>query len=77
MNEMLQKVGGAILIADLEWTPKSPMSREETLARAAIEAMREPTKSMIAAGAKGSGEDSDDVALGAWEGMIDSALTKS
>jgi hypothetical protein len=44
------------------------------LARAAIEAMREPTKAMIEAGASGSGEDSEDVATGAWESMIDVAL---
>jgi hypothetical protein len=43
-------------------------------ARAAIEAIRQPTKAMIEAGAKGSGEDSEMTALGAWEEMIDAAL---
>jgi len=43
-------------------------------ARAAIEAMREPTREMLVAGAKGSGEDSETVALGAWEAMIEVAI---
>jgi hypothetical protein len=44
------------------------------VANGILEAMREPTKEMIEAGAKGSGEDSDCVARGAWEAMIDAAL---
>jgi hypothetical protein len=43
-------------------------------ARAAIEAMREPTEAMIKEGAYGSGEDSAGVACGAWKAMIDIAL---
>lgn len=39
-----------------------------------IEAMREPTARMVAAGAMGSGEDSETVASSAWGSMIDAAL---
>ena len=45
-------------------------------ARAAIEAMREPTDGMLQAGAKGSGEDSLGVAEGAWQAMIQAALSE-
>lgn len=45
-------------------------------ARAAIEAMRGPTKPMVEAGAVSCGEDSEATAIGAWEGMIDAALTE-
>lgn len=43
-------------------------------ARAAIEAMKEPTEYMVDAGASGSGEDSSGVAIGAWRAMVESAL---
>lgn len=43
-------------------------------ARAAIEAMREPTDAMLRAGAIGSGEDSENTASGAWDSMIAVAL---
>lgn len=39
-----------------------------------IGAMREPTPKMIQAGSIGSGEDSNAVALGAWQAMVDEAL---
>jgi len=45
-------------------------------ARAAIKAMRMPTRVMIEAGAKGSGEDSEAVAIITWEAMIDAALAE-
>ena len=45
-------------------------------ARAAIEAMREPTKAMTESGAYGSGEDSENAALGAWGAMIAAALSE-
>jgi hypothetical protein len=38
---------------------------------------REPTKEMLAAGALGSGEDSETVAAGAWVEMIKAAITTS
>ena len=37
---------------------------------AVLEAISVPTREMLEAGAKGSGEDSEDVAAGAWEDMI-------
>lgn len=46
----------------------------EAAAKAVILAIREPTQEMLAAGAKGSGEDSNDVARGAWQAMIDEAV---
>jgi hypothetical protein len=49
-------------------------ARWRKLARAAILEMRIPTRSMIEAGAIGSGEDSECVAEGAWEFMIAEAL---
>ena len=79
MNEMVQKVGGAILLADMEWAPKSPQSREETLARAAIEAMREPTEAMIAevsGGAHFRGGLAASMHRSSWQAMIDAALSQ-
>lgn len=85
MSEMIERVATAIYenrrrmyedrvpFKDLYPSAQRPYLDE---ARAAIEAMREPTEEMIAAGARGSGEDSQDVALGAWEAMIDAALSK-
>ena len=46
-------------------------------ARAAIAAMQEPTRTMLAAGAVGSGVDSTTVAFGSWECMIDAALKET
>ena len=47
------------------------------IARAVIEAMREPTSLMLKEGAAGSGEDSEATALGAWDAMIDAALAET
>ena len=76
-EDIVARVGGAILLAETEWTPKSPVSKERAMAIAAIEAMREPTRAMLEAGAVGSGEDSENTALGAWEAMIDAARAPS
>jgi hypothetical protein len=46
-------------------------------AKAALLVLREPTKAMIHAGAEGSGEDSEAVAISAWKAMIDAALKES
>ncbi len=80
-TEMTKRVGGAILLAEMEWTPKSPLSKEETMARAAIEAMREPTEAMKAVGEDASasaimrpGQVSPPIA--AWDSMIDAALSE-
>ena len=51
-----------------------PGDMNTVAARDAIAAMREPTPEMICAGAYGSGEDSEQVAIGCWEAMIDAAL---
>lgn len=42
-----------------------------------LEAMRKPTKLMMEAGYRGSGEDSYNVARGSWDSMIDCAITGS
>lgn len=42
-----------------------------------LEAMRKPTKLMMEAGYKGSGENSYNVARGSWDSMIDCAITGS
>lgn len=82
MSEMVEMVARAICrtrfyeggtdkvdrLVDEVWTQNVPQ------ARAAIAAMREPTKDMATAGAFASGEDSASVATGAWYGMIDEAL---
>ena len=64
--------------AFIDWPQATPGQRQQYLgyARVAIAALREPTKEMVYAGARGSGEDSDGVALGAWEAMIDAALAE-
>lgn len=48
----------------------------EGIARAVLAAVREPSRSMLEAGASGSGEDSETVAICAWEAMIDAALAE-
>lgn len=78
MSEMIERVARGIF-ASQEWPefhPAYEVSSEifEIAARAAIEAMREPTQAMLQEGASGSGEDSEATALGAWETMIDAAL---
>jgi hypothetical protein len=45
--DFVSRVGGAILLAETQWTPKAGVSKERAMALAAIEAMREPTKEMI------------------------------
>ena len=76
MSEMIERVARAIWKkADEQYLGTEKMEDCDAIARAAIEAMREPTMEMIAAGAHGSGEDSDRVAIGAWKEMIDAALS--
>ncbi|KTS09750.1 hypothetical protein SB2_11895 [Methylobacterium radiotolerans] len=48
----------------------------EAIVRAVLMALREPSAEMIDAGAIGSGEDSENVAEGAWECMIDAILAE-
>lgn len=47
VNEMKQRVGAAILLAETQWTPKSSVSKEQAMAEAALSAMREPTDDML------------------------------
>lgn len=70
MSEMVDRVAKAL---EARLKGNEFLSYEDA-ARAAIEAMRQPTQAMIEAGAVGSGEDSEAVAEGAWEYMIDAAL---
>lgn len=59
---------------DIEIALRSNPELARAIVVAAIKALRMPTRAMIEAGAKGSGEDSENVACGAWEAMIDAAL---
>jgi hypothetical protein len=48
---MLQRVGAAILLAQSQWNPKTAKEPlERVIARAAFEAMREPTEAMLDSG---------------------------
>jgi hypothetical protein len=87
MSEMIERVARSLCISAgddpeghtgrrglLAGSPYWHVYRKDAIA--AIEAMRSPTDQMVAVGAKESGEDSDAVAIGAWQGMIDSALSR-
>ncbi|RWF44281.1 MAG: hypothetical protein EOS65_02580 [Mesorhizobium sp.] len=93
MTEMLERVAKAILdegknFGALAHRPTGDYSIERRLARAVIEAMREPTKEMVDVGYteinnnidswnydSGSGYAVDDIAPSAtWRAMIDAAL---
>lgn len=70
---MIERMATAIDLA--HWAvSKPPTSRDKAVA--ALKVMRLPTTEMLKAGAIGSGEDSEAVALGAWEAMIDVALAE-
>lgn len=79
-DDLLKRVGGAILLAEVEWTPKSSVSKERALALAAIAAMREPTREMTEDGfhqlmAFDEGYDSGMFTVkDIWQNMIDVAL---
>lgn len=86
-NDMIERVAKALSTFDesnfpkfvkSDWEKLTPLARSayRRRARAAIEAMREPTRMMIDAGASGCGEDSINVAMGAWDAMIDAALAE-
>jgi hypothetical protein len=77
---MVQKVGAAILLAELEWSPKSGVSKEVALGMAAIEAMREPTEAMRGAVETMLEEnrmymDCSDIDV--WRAMIDAAMEET
>lgn len=70
MSAMLQRVGAAILEAESQWTPKGPVSKERAMALAALEALREPSQTMLDAGPPEPYMDAE-----VWAKMIDAALT--
>jgi hypothetical protein len=77
---MIERVARAICEAKLwpgAWEKETEGNREEwrMLARAAIEAMREPTDAMLACGEQW-GLPSDPMGLKRWQEMIDAALEK-
>lgn len=92
MSEMVDRVAKAIAKAICNQNAMLELDEDEcgyfddydnkgydcrVVARAAIEAMREPTRQMIEAGAIGSGEDSEATATGSYEAMIAAALSKA
>ncbi len=76
MSEMIERVAKAIYDRTLEDDQLAdyglPMADAITCAKAAIEAMREPTQDMLNAG-KAIMTDYDD-SLECWQAMIDEAL---
>lgn len=75
MSEMIERVARAMaaLITEPGQHPDSQMPHCLALARAAIEAMREPTEAMLAWGEQW-GLPSDPMGLKRWQEMIDAAL---
>jgi hypothetical protein len=78
MSEMVKNVAQAIAHADsyggLEHAHERTLLHYSTLARAAIEAMREPTEEMIAA--CDINIPTEGMIIGVWTDMIDAALDK-
>lgn len=76
MSEITDRAGKALYEISVKGWSSSPIKEHDLndFVRAVIQAMREPTKEMLKAGAEGSGEDSEAVAGGAWRAMIDAAL---
>lgn len=76
MSEMVERVAKALAAQDFscDWGWVAPHYQEAYLesARAAIEAMREPTEGMKECGREETG--SLATALAAWDSMIDEAL---
>ena len=66
MNEMINRVAKAIALRDT--------TDEFAMARAAIEAMREPTDKMLSAADYSGSLEEGSSALGCWQAMIDEAL---
>ena len=73
MSEMIERVALAISGGD---DPANVLAIHRSRARAAIEAMREPTKEMMAAGSRTMPDydPGDDDAKQCWHEMIDEAL---
>lgn len=81
MSEMIERVAAAMLTAEAEWVRREFVGMEDlaiknfaplaaAMARAAIEAMREPTKQMVDAGMIHCGVD----LASEYRSMIDEAL---
>lgn len=69
--DIVSRVGGAILLAEVQWNPKTAkVSKERAMGLAAIEALRAPTLAMQQAGYAVTVDDEVEV----WEAMIDAAL---
>lgn len=78
-SDMVERVAKAIDVAFIEWkdTPGTPpMPWNETLARAAIEAMREPTTAMLHASTMQVPTWDNDASRRKWQAMIDAALNQ-
>lgn len=73
MTEMIERVAKAIQSALSEGTPGRDPDRMERIARAAIEAMRDPTEAMIDKGYDHVDYGGTDIEA-AWKDMIDAAL---
>jgi hypothetical protein len=77
MSEMVERVAKALEMPMVDMsTGMTPQRRLELMARAAIEAMREPTDEMEKAGAFAWDDDwcTETNALNMWQAMIDAAL---
>lgn len=80
MSEMIERVAKAIFASDMKWAPVLEHQFEENkivylkAARAAIEAMREPTEIMIEASNREWDGRMSHRSSGAWQAMIDAAL---
>lgn len=73
MSEMIERVAKAIMS---EESPDS-LDQYSAMARAAIEAMREPSRAMVEAMSKTVGENRDPApTAAAWYAMIDVALSR-
>ena len=84
MSEMVERVAAALCVEagdepyrdyiGMGNTPMKGWKMHERAARAAIEAMREPTEAMLTAGDTAMIRNSD-TSADAWPAMIDAALT--
>jgi hypothetical protein len=77
MSEMIKRVADAMQVAGDKWVNEGHADWRDidlkVLARAAIEALREPTKAMVAASNPHPAE--QEIAIFAWQAMIDAALS--
>lgn len=82
-DDIIERVARAICNADMKgyggcFYPEcrdNCLPQQIPLARAAIEAMREPTDEMVAVGCAAAYPATDDEAIACWQHMIDEALS--